>query len=75
MEIKPHAGRDIPMFEETMKQFESLSFLRDSRGRFQEKEVMAGWYQDSSSELYHYDGVVWDVVPQDRVQDLEFLGE
>lgn len=33
-----------------------------------------GWYQDADGNLYKYDGVVWDVVPDGKVEDLEFLG-
>jgi hypothetical protein len=37
--------------------------------------VHVGWHQDSSGNLYHYDGVIWDVVPEMRVNQLEYLGE
>lgn len=36
--------------------------------------VKVGWYQDSKGELFHYDGVVWDVVPDGRIDQLEYLG-
>jgi hypothetical protein len=45
---------------------------RDSKGRF--IEVVAGWYQNSSGDLFHYDGVVWDKVPSERLESLEYLG-
>ena len=51
-------------------------FLRDDKGRWV-KEVEAavkGWYQNSAGDLFHYDGVVWDSVPQEKTEDLEFLG-
>ena len=38
------------------------------------KLMSSGWYQNSSGELYHYDGVVWDNVPSVKIDDLEFLG-
>lgn len=34
----------------------------------------SGWYQNSSGDLYHYDGVVWDNVPSEKIDSLEFLG-
>lgn len=33
-----------------------------------------GWYQDVEGNLYKYDGVVWDVVPEKSAGKLEFLG-
>jgi hypothetical protein len=36
--------------------------------------VKVGWYQDSKGKLFHYDGVVWDIVPDAKVQELEYLG-
>jgi hypothetical protein len=33
-----------------------------------------GWYQDKKGSLYHYDGVIWDEVPQDSNERLEYLG-
>jgi len=36
--------------------------------------VRQGWYQNSAGDLFHYDGVVWDNVPQGKIDDLEFLG-
>lgn len=38
-----------------------------------EKIVGVGWFQDLAGNLYHYDGVVWDVVP-DSSLELQFLG-
>lgn len=38
------------------------------------KEDLPGWYQDVEGNLYKYDGVVWDVVPDSRAGKLEFLG-
>lgn len=70
MELKPHAGKDLPMFEETMRKFENLEFMRDRK----DATVLVGWYQNLSGELFHYDGSIWDNVPGERVQELEFLG-
>jgi hypothetical protein len=37
-------------------------------------DLSKGWYQNLKGELYHYDGVIWDVVPKERLTDLEYLG-
>lgn len=37
-------------------------------------ERSSGWYQNRSGKLFHYDGVVWDEVPNERMEELEFLG-
>ena len=51
-------------------------FIRDDIGRWTEvkERVSAGWYQNSVGVLYHYDGVVWDEVPSEKINDLEYLG-
>jgi hypothetical protein len=67
-------NKNIPIFEETMRKFEGLGLLRDERGRWIEAVPEAGWYQDRDGNLYNYDGVIWDEVPKDRIQDLEYLG-
>lgn len=36
--------------------------------------VKVGWYQNSDGGLFHYDGVVWDVVPDEKISRLEYLG-
>jgi len=36
--------------------------------------VRVGWYQDVAGSLYHYDGVIWDVVPATEISRLEYLG-
>jgi hypothetical protein len=74
MREQKHRGVDIPIFEETMKKFESLSFLRDEKGRWAAEVPEAGWYQNKDGQLYHYDGVVWDDVPSERIEKLEYLG-
>lgn len=50
-------------------------FMRDGIGRWTEADVATGWYQNSVGDLYHYDGVIWDTVPKERIKDLEFLGD
>lgn len=37
-------------------------------------ELEAGWYQDEEGDLYRYDGVVWDSVPNGSLKKLEYLG-
>jgi hypothetical protein len=72
--LRAHRGVDLPVFEETIKAYQSLQFLRDDQGRWTELEIKAGWYQDADGNLYQYDGVIWDEVPKDRVEKLEYLG-
>jgi hypothetical protein len=74
MDRKPHRGVDLPVFEETIKAYRNLEFLRDDKGRWIELDVKAGWYQDGQGNLYQYDGVIWDEVPKERVEKLEYLG-
>lgn len=33
-----------------------------------------GWYQDTEGNLWHFDGSVWDVVPEQMTKRLEYLG-
>ena len=51
-------------------------FIRDPRGRWVEeaRTAVKGWYQNSVGDLYHYDGVVWDDIPSEKIEELEFLG-
>ena len=70
-----------PIFDMLVKEMNSIDnaelpkFLRDESGRWAEAEVLKGWYQNSRGDLYHYDGVIWDEVPNEQIKDLEFLGE
>lgn len=63
-----------PIFRETAKQYQNLEFLRDDKGRWTEIAPEAGWYQNTDGVLYHYDGVIWDEVPKERLEKLEYLG-
>jgi hypothetical protein len=74
MDMKSHRGVDLPVFQETLKQYENLSFLRDDKGRWITEIPETGWYQDRAGKLYKYDGVIWDEVPEVRVSELEYLG-
>lgn len=66
-----------PIYDRVMAEFESLDFARDRKGRFTDYKPnpTEGWYQNSAGELFHYDGVVWDQVPEETLNNLEFLGE
>ena len=74
MNEKTRAGASLPIFEETLRSMNKLNIRRDEIGRWTHVEVEQGWYQSLSGQLYHYDGMVWDVVPAERIEDLEFLG-
>lgn len=65
---------NLPIFDELLAKYESLSFLRDDKGRWTPEIPEAGWYQNGEGQLFHYDGVVWDEVPEVRISDLEYLG-
>ena len=52
----------------------SLEFMKDSKGDWHQVVSREGWYQSKSGELYHYDGVIWDEVPKERLEELEYLG-
>lgn len=70
-----------PIFDMLAKEMRSVDdselpeFLRDDAGRWIEAEILKGWYQNSRGDLFHYDGTVWDEVPNERIKDLEYLGE
>lgn len=72
--LRAHRGVDLPVFEETIKEYQALQFLRDDKGRWTELEIKAGWYQDADGNLYQYDGVIWDEVPKEKIEKLEYLG-
>lgn len=69
-----------PIYEDLKKKYENQSdwpdFMRDNKGKFRETPLPAntGWYQNSKGELFHYDGTIWDNVPEERLQALEYLG-
>lgn len=62
--LKEKYGAEIPEFLKDVD--------RDDKGRF--VEIVVGWYQNSRGDLFHYDGTVWDNVPNEKINDLEFLG-
>lgn len=71
---------ETPIYEQIKKKFaeeqELPQFLRDDAtvtGKAIEL-MSSGWYQNSIGDLYHYDGVVWDKVPAEKIENLEFLG-
>ena len=66
-----------PIFDMLVREMrvELPDFLtRDGKGRYEIKKTEIGWYQNSVGVLYHYDGVVWDEVPTESIENLEFLG-
>ena len=63
---------DTPVFDDVAEKYKDLEFLRDDKGRF--TEVVSGWYQNANGDLFHYDGVVWDKVPDEKIVELEYLG-
>lgn len=63
-----------PVFRETVKAFENLKVGRDGMGRWTTPAPDPGWYQSVSGGLYHYDGIVWDEVPSEQIEKLEYLG-
>lgn len=42
--------------------------------KFMDPNTTPGWYQNLKGELFHYDGVIWDTVPNEKIKDLEYLG-
>lgn len=68
---------DAKLKAEKEKLMQDLEFLRetprDKVGRFIEAKL--GWYQDRYGNLYKYDGVIWDVVPEGSIEELEYLSE
>lgn len=72
MAMKPtgHRGVDLPVFEKTLEAYKNLEFLKPEKY----VDVLAGWYQNGDGKLYHYDGVVWDEVPGEKIEKLEYLG-
>lgn len=67
-----------PIYDELKQKYniELPEFLkdvpRDSNGKF--IETVVGWYQNSKGDLFHYDGTIWDEVPDEKISSLEFLG-
>jgi hypothetical protein len=54
---------------------DNLDFMNDPKLVYrQQKELLAGWYQNLATELFYYDGVIWDKIPKERINELEYLG-
>ncbi len=52
-----------------------LDFIMRSRTKREDTQLIAaGWYQSIKGSLYHYDGVIWDEVPEWDIKQLEYLG-
>lgn len=39
-----------------------------------DRDKGVGWYQDDNGGLYHFNGSVWDVLPDEVTKGLEYLG-
>jgi hypothetical protein len=37
-------------------------------------DLKPGWYQSDRGDLFQYDGVIWDKVPDQSLRSLEYLG-
>jgi hypothetical protein len=63
-----------------LDKIDQLSYDLDSIMRNRTKkedthlDITAGWYQSIKGSLYHYDGVVWDEVPESDIKQLQYLG-
>jgi hypothetical protein len=63
-----------------LDKIDQLDYALDSIMRSRAKRedthlnIAAGWYQSIKGSLYHYDGVVWDEVPDLDIEQLEYLG-
>ena len=66
-----------PIYNDLKKKYEEQAnwpeFMKDEKERFTQP-VNQGWYQNSRGELFHYDGIIWDNVPEDQLKTLEYLG-
>jgi hypothetical protein len=71
------SGDQLVMFKKWLEkveaeggeEFQFISEMTKNKGFYK-----AGWYQDKEGKLYHYDGVLWDEVPEEKVVNLEHLG-
>lgn len=69
-----------PIYDYLKKNFEGSGtfpvYVNNDRERFSSSAdgTNAGWYQNSKGDLFHYDGTIWDNVPEERIQQLEYLG-
>lgn len=69
----PKLGRSVETMETAnVMDAHDLYVKRVQAMKSQSAEV--GWYQDSDGGLYHFDGLVWDVVPEEVTKRLEYLG-
>ena len=54
---------------------DNLDFMNDPKLVYrQQKDLLAGWYQNLATELFYYDGVIWDKIPDEKINELEYLG-
>ena len=67
-------GKEIT--PDTIKSAEDFfgKYISEPRSSVVVDGIRVGWYQDNKGGLFHYDGVVWDAVPDAGAQNLEYLG-
>lgn len=65
--------RDLDKIEKLGYDLDSIMRSRAKREDIH-LNISAGWYQSIKGSLYHYDGVVWDEVPEFELKSLEYLG-
>jgi hypothetical protein len=66
----PKLGRP----EETLENTEIEDGYKKRVQAMKNQDVGVGWYQDSDGGLFHFNGTVWDVVPEELKKRLEYLG-
>lgn len=74
--LKVEAGglmRDLDKIDQLEYDLDSIMRSRTKR-EDTHLNISAGWYQSIKGSLYHYDGVVWDEVPEWDIKQLQYLG-
>ena len=78
--ISSYEGRAVgtPIYDKMVKTLGEQGlpdFLKeDSLRKAREIKFENGWYQNSRGDLFHYDGTVWDVLPDEPFKSLGYLG-
>lgn len=69
----PKLGRSVETME-TANVMDAHELYMKRVQAMKNQDAGMGWYQDSEGGLYHFDGQVWDVVPEEMTKRLEYLG-
>lgn len=69
----PKLGRSVESME-TANVMDAHELYMKRVEAMKNQDAGAGWYQDGAGGLYHFDGTVWDVVPEEMTKRLEYLG-